>query len=77
MIDILIDYGVQLQGRQPLQEAAMIGRVNITERLLDRGVDVNGIPDSDDIDFLGICRLGTALPNAARYDKKDSATTLL
>lgn len=55
----------------------MTGRINIIERLLDRGVDINGIPDSDAIDFWGIGRLDTALDHAVRYDKKDSVITLL
>lgn len=49
VIDALIEDGAELPGRQPLQLAACHGRVDIVEHLLDRSVDVDGIPDNEDV----------------------------
>lgn len=46
---LLLDTGAQKKTRSPLVIAAREGRADIVTYLLDRGVDVNEIPDNDDI----------------------------
>lgn len=75
VIDALIEHGAELQGRQPLQKAACHGRVDIMEHFLNRGVDINGIPDNEDVYDDDV--VGTALHTAATYGQKDVVVALL
>lgn len=75
VIDALIEHGAELRGRQPLQQTACHGRVYIVEHLLDRGVDIDGIPDNEDVYETDV--VGTALHTAATYGQKDVVVALL
>jgi len=75
VIDILIEHGAQLHGRQPLQNAARWGRIDIVEHLLDCEVDIDGIPDNEDI--YETERIGTALHAAVTAGQKGVVVTLL
>jgi len=77
-VDELISYGAKLQNTNALKTAAYFGRTDMIEHLLGKGVDVNEIPDYEEMlrreREIG---LGTALHEAARIGQVEAVRLLL
>lgn len=49
VLEALLNAGAELKGRSALPNAAGQGRADLVAYLLERGADINEIPDNDDI----------------------------
>lgn len=75
---LLLDAGAQIKTRSALVMAAREGRTDVVAYLLDRGADVDEVPDNDDIyDNERQLGLGNALCTAARTGKAEVVKLLL
>lgn len=75
---LLLDAGAQIKTRSALVMAAREGRTDVVAYLLDRGADVDEVPDNDDIyDNERQLGLGNALCTAARAGKAEVVKLLL
>lgn len=75
---MLLDAGAHIKSRSALTVAAEQGRTDVVAYLLDRGADVDEIPDNEDVDYdTKRVGLGNALCEAARAGKAEVVKLLL
>lgn len=77
-LKLLLDAGAQMKTRSALTIAARKGRTDVVAYLLDRGAEIDEIPDNEDIyDNDRQYGIGNALSIAAREGKVDVVRFLL
>lgn len=75
---MLLDAGAQIKTRSALTRTAQDGRTDVVAYLLDRGADVDEIPDNDDLfDYPQRLGLGNALCMAAGAGNTEVVKLLL
>ena len=78
VVDELIRHGAKLKNSNALKSAAYVGRMEMIEHLLGKGIDVNEIPDYPDmLNQEREMGLGTALHEAARNGQVEAVRLLL
>lgn len=76
--ELLLRHGAQLKNTSALKIAGYFGRTDMLLQLLQHGVDINEIPDNDEMmDAERAVGLGTALHEAAKNGQKAAVELLL